>query len=112
MGMGPLLLARIGMPKGSAAHDRSFLTAVGPAANLASKLQDFASAGQIYTDHLVQQNAPAGWKQWFVDRTPAGWRGRGSVALSQVRPTASGSTQRNGLRPSALPKKAVHTGRV
>ena len=32
------LLARVGVPKGSAKLDRSFLTAIGPTANIASKL--------------------------------------------------------------------------
>jgi len=71
--LGTLLLARIGMPKGRANHDRSFLTAVGPPANLASKLQDYAGAGQIYTGHLIQRNAPAAWQGWFFDRTPHDW---------------------------------------
>src|SRR5690606_25307224 len=58
MDMGPLLLARIGLPTGSAAHERSSLTAVGPAANRSSKLQGLAGTNEIWCGDAIQRSAP------------------------------------------------------
>jgi class 3 adenylate cyclase len=63
--LGTLLLARIGTPKGSAQQDRSFLTAVGSAANLAAHLQQMAGTNQIWVGDLIRQNA-AEWRQQGV----------------------------------------------
>ena len=71
--MGNVILARIGMAKGTAKHDRSFLTAIGSPANLASKLQDTAGANEIATGDLIQRNALPTWQEWFYDVTPMGW---------------------------------------
>lgn len=78
--MGQILLARIGMPRGTALHDRSSLTAVGPAANIASKLQGMAGTNQIFCgDELRAQASFLAQSQLFVDVTPPVWpwvRGR------------------------------------
>lgn len=71
--LGSPLLARIGTPKGQAKHDRSFLTAVGPAANLASKLQDMAGTNEIWVGDLIRTHAAGYRDTWFVNKTPTGW---------------------------------------
>jgi len=71
--MGSMLLARIGLPTGAARIDRSFLTAVGPAANLASKLQGMAGTNEIWCGDLVRANAHASRQQFFLDVTPSPW---------------------------------------
>lgn len=73
IGMGTLLLARIGTPKGASTHDRSHLTAVGPPANVASKLQHMAGTNEIWVDDLVRTNAASYRSGWFFDKTPADW---------------------------------------
>lgn len=73
MDMGPLLLARIGLPTGSAAHERSSLTAVGPAANRASKIQGFAGTNEIWCGDAIQRSAPMDRLHLFADVTPANW---------------------------------------
>ena len=73
MDMGPLLLARIGLPTGSAAHERSSLTAVGPAANRASKLQGFAGTNEIWCGDAIQRAAPFDKLHLFADVTPTNW---------------------------------------
>jgi adenylate cyclase len=70
---GTLLLARIGKPRGTAKHDRSHLTAVGPSANLAAKLQERAGTNEIWVDDLVRTHAKTYRSQWFVDKTPQVW---------------------------------------
>lgn len=50
---GHLLLARIGTRRGTSAHDRSHITAVGPTANIAFQLQDFAGPDEIVVGDLV-----------------------------------------------------------
>lgn len=59
---GTLLLARIGMHSGSAVHQRNFLTAIGPAANIASKLQGKAGTNDIWVGNLVKTSAYQ-WRQ-------------------------------------------------
>ena len=71
--LGPLLLARIGLPTGAAEQPRSFLTAVGPAANLASKIQQhFADTNQIVVGDLIKQKTSRPPTD-FVNVTPADW---------------------------------------
>jgi adenylate cyclase len=67
--LGPLLIARIGAPKGSAAQDRSFLTAVGPAANFACKLQCMAETNEIWVGDLIKRNAPTEWQNLFTEKS-------------------------------------------
>lgn len=71
--LGTLLVARIGLPKGTAKQERSFLTAVGPAANLACHLQQMADTNQIWAGDLVATNARADRQNFFKDKTPEGW---------------------------------------
>ncbi|MBA3930662.1 MAG: hypothetical protein C0521_13850 [Xanthomonas sp.] len=71
--MGPLLLARIGLPTGSAAHERSSLTAVGPAANRACKLQGFAGTNEIWCGDSIRNAAPPEKLYLFADVTPQDW---------------------------------------
>lgn len=72
--LGTLLLARIGTPKGSARQARSFLTAVGPSVNLASRLQqEMADTNEIWVGDLIKTNAAAYRKDWFTNMTPEGW---------------------------------------
>jgi class 3 adenylate cyclase len=73
MDLGTLLLARVGTPKGAAKHDRSFLSAIGPSANLASKLQDKAAGDEIWVGDLVKTHAAEYRRGWFIDETPANW---------------------------------------
>jgi len=71
--LGPLLVARIGVPQGTARHDRNFLTAVGPAANIACRLQQMAGTNEIWVGDLVRLHAYQSRQQYFQDRTPLGW---------------------------------------
>lgn len=73
MDMGPLLLARIGLPTGSSAHERSSLTAVGPAANRACKLQGFAGTNEIWCGDSIRNAAPPEKLYLFADVTPHNW---------------------------------------
>ena len=71
---GKLLISKIGVHSGSADHQRNFLTAVGPTANIACRLQQHAGTNEIWVGDLVALNAPA-WRQQmsFVGATIAGW---------------------------------------
>ena len=71
--MGPLLLARIGVPTGGARLARNFLTAVGPAANIACRLQQMAGTNEIFVGNLVWRNARPDRQQAFEPATPAAW---------------------------------------
>lgn len=73
MDMGPLLLARIGLPTGSSPHERSSLTAVGPAANRACKLQGLAETNEIWCGDSVRNAAPPDRIYLFADVTPQDW---------------------------------------
>lgn len=72
--LGWVLLARIGLPTGSSKFERNFLTAVGPAANLACRLQAMAETNQIYVGDLIKRNALPEWEQFFHDKTPPTWQ--------------------------------------
>ncbi len=75
--IGTILLAKIGVPSGSANQQRNFITAVGAAANLASKLvEDVAKAGDVLVTDLVRLSTPAAQWSLFVDATPVGWTWR------------------------------------
>lgn len=71
--IGNLLLARIGVPSGGARQTRNFLTAVGPAANIACRLQQLAETNEILVGDLVWQNARPNRIAAFEAATPAGW---------------------------------------
>jgi adenylate cyclase len=69
--LGPMLIARIGTHTGSSAHQRNFLTAVGPSANIACKLQAKAGTNQIWVGDLVKTNAHQSRQQHFVRKDEA-----------------------------------------
>jgi adenylate cyclase len=71
--LGNILLARVGVATGSARFDRNFITAVGPAANLASKLQGMAGTDQIWVGDNIARNAAEWRRPFFVEVTPMDW---------------------------------------
>lgn len=71
--MGTLLITRIGLPSGTAKTKRNFLTAVGPCANLASKIQHMAGTNEIWTGDLIKTNSRENRKSYFIDKTPQNW---------------------------------------
>jgi len=73
MDAGPIAVTRIGLPTGSAPHLRSFITAVGTSANVASKIEDITPAGQIWVGNNIAYYASAFEKQFLFETTPANW---------------------------------------
>lgn len=71
--LGNILLARVGVATGSARFDRNFIAAVGPAANLACKLQGMADTDQIWVGDNIARNAAEWRKPFFVEVTPVDW---------------------------------------
>ncbi|MBN5032122.1 adenylate/guanylate cyclase domain-containing protein [Stenotrophomonas maltophilia] len=71
--LGDILLARIGVPRGAASHDRSSLTAVGPAANIACKLQGLAGTNEIFCGDRLRAGESLLGQAFFVDVTPPDW---------------------------------------
>lgn len=71
--MGTLLFTRIGLPTGTSKTKRNFLTAVGPCANLASKIQHMAGTNEIWTGDLIKVNSRENRQSYFIDKTPANW---------------------------------------
>ena len=70
---GEILVARIGVHKGSANQDRSFLTAIGPAANIACGLQKQSGTNQIWVGNMIKANAPQEWQNLFKFVLPPEW---------------------------------------
>jgi adenylate cyclase len=70
---GDTVLARIGLPTGNAKHHRNFITAVGPTANIASKLEDCASAGQILVGDQIRSHAWENREQFFSPVSISNW---------------------------------------
>lgn len=71
--LGTILIAKVGLPSGTAKHQRNFLTAIGPSANLASKIQQMGGTNEIWTGDLIFANASPWRKKYFVDKTPHNW---------------------------------------
>jgi len=71
--MGTLLIARIGVPSGTSKLPRSFLTVVGPSANLACRLQERADTNQIWAGDLIKVNADENRQRFFKNKTPGNW---------------------------------------
>lgn len=67
---GSIIIARIGLPNGTSQYDRNFLTAVGPTANIASKIQHLADTNQIFIGNSVYKNIEEYRKKLCVDKTP------------------------------------------
>lgn len=66
--LGDMLIARIGTPTGSSDHPRNFLTAVGPAPNIACKLQGKAQTNEIWAGDLVKRHAWQNRQPHFVQK--------------------------------------------
>jgi adenylate cyclase len=71
--LGTVLLARIGVPTGGARHPRNFLTAVGPSANLACRLQQIAATNEIFVGDNVFRNTTTARADDFTAVTPPNW---------------------------------------
>lgn len=71
--MGQILISRIGVPNGTSAHERNSLTAVGPAANRACKIQGLAGANEVWVGDSIYRNAPDDKITLFNCVTPATW---------------------------------------
>lgn len=70
---GSIYISRVGMARGSASQDRSFLTAIGPAANIACRLQEQAGTNQIWVGNLVAVLSPQEWAGSFKRVWPSDW---------------------------------------
>jgi len=71
---GEILVARVGVPTGSATQERSFLTAIGHTANIACSLQEQGGTNQIWVGDDIKKRAPAGWQQFFKAVQPQQWK--------------------------------------
>jgi len=69
--IGDILIAKVGLRSGTAKHQRNFLTAIGPAANIASKIQQLGDTNEILVGDLIYTHAAENRKKYFVDITPA-----------------------------------------
>lgn len=74
MDLGTLLISRIGLPTGTSRHSRNTLTAVGPSANIACKVQGLAGTNQIWCGDLIKVHAEAWRQELFRERTPLDWQ--------------------------------------
>jgi adenylate cyclase len=70
---GTLLFARVGTASGSADQDRNFLTAVGPAANIACRLQQQAGTNEIWVGDAINSRAPDYLREHFKPVYPSAW---------------------------------------
>ena len=70
---GNILVAKIGVPSGSADHQRNFLTAVGATANIACRLQQHAGTNQILVGDLVAQFVSEYRRHHLSVAAPTGW---------------------------------------
>lgn len=71
--LGKILITRIGLPTGTSKHQRNFLTAVGPTANIASKIQNRADTNKIWVGDQIKKNAGDYNQQFFKKKTPSDW---------------------------------------
>lgn len=70
---GEVIIARLGLPNGKSQYDRNFLTAVGPSANIASKIQHLAGTNEIFIGDKVYKNIEDYRKEMCEDKTPSDW---------------------------------------
>jgi class 3 adenylate cyclase len=108
---GEILVARIGVPQGSARQDRSFLTAIGHAANIACRLQEQADTNQIWVGDALRLRAPQDWQRSFNRVFPTEWTWISSgttnpypawhfdAVLPEIQRLPFASTILTGLRP-------------
>lgn len=71
--MGQILISRIGVPNGTSLHPRNALTAVGPAANRASKLQGKAGVNEVWCGDSIRNSARSDRLHLFDCVTPDDW---------------------------------------
>lgn len=71
--MGQILISRIGLPNGTSNHARNSLTAVGPAANRACKLQGMAGENEIWVGDAIRRSARQDRMYLFNCVTPDDW---------------------------------------
>ncbi|WP_336127804.1 adenylate/guanylate cyclase domain-containing protein [Mesoflavibacter sp. CH_XMU1422-2] len=71
--LGQILITRIGLPTGQSKHKRNFLTAVGPTANIASKIQHASSTNQIWVGDQIKENANDAWNKFFIKKEIEDW---------------------------------------
>lgn len=71
--LGQILITRIGLPTGTSKHKRNFLTAVGPTANIASKIQNAADTNEIWVGDQIKQNALDSWQKFFKKKSIEDW---------------------------------------
>lgn len=84
---GTIYVSRVGVPQGSSNSDRSFLTAIGPAANIACRLQEQAGTNETWVGDAVQRFAPPEWQGSFspAHPDPAKWTWVQPVGGDQTR---------------------------
>jgi adenylate cyclase len=70
---GEIVVSRVGVPQGSARQARSFLTAIGPAPNIACRLQEQAGTNEIWVGNAVKAQVPAEWADSFLRKFPSEW---------------------------------------
>jgi adenylate cyclase len=70
---GQLLLARVGLPTGTASMGRNFITAVGATANIACKIQQQAGTNEIWLGDSLKIHAPQAWLQGFHEVSIPNW---------------------------------------
>jgi class 3 adenylate cyclase len=70
---GEIIVARLGLPNGKSQYDRNFLTAVGPSANIASKIQHQAGTNQIFIGNSIYNSVEEYRKKMCNDKTPSDW---------------------------------------
>lgn len=70
---GEIIIARLGLPNGTSQYDRNFLTAVGPTANIASKIQHQADTNQIFIGNNIYNNLEEYRQNFCFDKTLGNW---------------------------------------
>ena len=71
--LGDVYISRIGTSKGRSEHEHSFLTVLGPAANIASHINDLADENQIFVGNNIKKQIGDYRKGFFKDVTPSDW---------------------------------------
>ncbi|MCL5020893.1 MAG: hypothetical protein M1339_04360, partial [Bacteroidetes bacterium] len=71
--LGPVLISRTGIRSASGGRSRKFLNIIGPAAHLATLLQQQALPNGILVGDLVKKNAKIYRQSYFMNATPPEW---------------------------------------
>ncbi len=112
---GTIYVSRVGVPRGSSDQDRSFLTAIGPAANIACRLQEQAGTNEIWVGRAIVALAPREWlvsfEQVFPEKPKWTWVLEGtsdpypayrfdrSLSVPEQKPATVGSSPLPNLPP-------------